>query len=503
MQVLIAFPTQSIELADELGERLRLGASEAGQLYHNSEIAWYGERALKLFGNAPFTHCIIHDELPANRSDAPAPGGGFELAARVRERNKEMPIYLFSNRPAWTDAEVMRQTELNLRAVKNSEAGLALIVQQVVSVGLPRPRTQYIDITIDLSQRLDGIKYQITSLDVPAAERQGSLLLRQDQIDIFEHLSNELERNPEWEKALERLSSNLHGSLIEAHHQFKAALMLALGKECDDVKSRLHFRIDERQFDVVYEALQHPAKKGYWMVRSPVFRSLVGGNTQVPKPIFSDASQRKLSCLIILSEAAGRCEFFNENQQYIGEGNYRDLSRAREECDDIERLLKVKHAAAVGDVKVIGRKMPLTLKDLEENLAPGRWDIVHYIGHTDYLAPRGYLLLPGVQPSTVVSIGIESVAPRLEDTRLVYLSSCEGTKVAFVKRLTEQRVPTIFGFRSRVRDDLAREHAREFYDRLFQRSSIEQAYQETKTYFYENHRSERMWACSSLIMQYN
>jgi CHAT domain len=495
MQALIAFPKRDEDLAEEIDDRLYRSSREMGLTVKRSHIVSHFHRAVAVLQEGAFSHCIVHDDLPTNLSAQPASGGAFELAMHIKSQRPEVRVLLVHARSCWTDVESERIADLNVRAVRNNAEGITNLIQRILD---GEELADTVEITIDLSR--EPSKYEISSNDVPVRERQGELRLPAFRYLTYRVLSKQFEEAENWNEAMTALSSDLWGSLVQENPDFRAALRQVLKGDAISERSRLHFRVDPQQYEVAFETIRYPDDASFWMLRTPVFRSLGGGNTQPAAPIFEGTQSRPLNCLVILSAAAGHCTFFDASGAPVEFRSYERLRRAEDECDRLHALLEAARHR-VDQVVTIGRERPLTTGDLKKTLSLRQWDIVHYIGHTDFRDPRGFLILPSANASDAEAVGVEEIAPHLLRTRFVYLSSCEGTKLAFVRRLAEHGVPSILGFRSKVRDDLALEHALYFYDRLFALRSIERAFLATRQEFHRTYPKERLWACSSLIMQ--
>ena len=107
---------------------------------------------------------------------------------------------------------------------------------------------------------------------------------------------------------------------------------------------------------------------------------------------------------------------------------------------------------------------------LKERLAEGNYDVVHFAGHSlttgDNLT---LLILPGQEPGVAEAVAVETFAESAAKagTRLVYLSSCEGSSANTVASLGQRGVPHVLGFRCNVEDQRAAAFAKLFYERLF------------------------------------
>ena len=107
---------------------------------------------------------------------------------------------------------------------------------------------------------------------------------------------------------------------------------------------------------------------------------------------------------------------------------------------------------------------------LLSKLKRGRYDIVHFAGHSlttkDALT---LLVLPSDRLGEAEAVAVETFANAAADggARLVYLSSCQGSSANTVASLAQRGVPHVMGFRWNVEDDRAADFAQLFYAELF------------------------------------
>jgi CHAT domain len=114
---------------------------------------------------------------------------------------------------------------------------------------------------------------------------------------------------------------------------------------------------------------------------------------------------------------------------------------------------------------------------------------------------RGYFILPGPLQQKPRLVPVEDLAPLLANSRFVYLSSCDSASAKFVFRLANHGIPSLLGFRVKIRDSLAEEHATEFYGHLFRTRSLEDAFPATRRHFFQTKPESRVWAQVLLIQQ--
>jgi CHAT domain-containing protein len=107
---------------------------------------------------------------------------------------------------------------------------------------------------------------------------------------------------------------------------------------------------------------------------------------------------------------------------------------------------------------------------LTRKLFNGRYDVVHFAGHSlttkDGLT---LLVLPGEEAGEAEGMAVQTFADgaAAAGARLVYFSSCQGSSANTVASLGQRGVPHVLGFRWDVEDDRAADFAKIFYYQLF------------------------------------
>ncbi len=187
MQVLMAFPRRDEGLAEEIDYQLTVAARKRQLPLHSSQIVNHAARAVNVLGDAALSHCIVHDELPVDRYSEPARGGAFALAVDIRRLRPELPIFILHSRATWFDLETERLSDLKARAVRNSEEGIASVVDKMLDIG---EVMETVEITIDLSPR--GSTYEISGGD-PSLRGRGQLKLPEHRFGTFRDLSKQIE----------------------------------------------------------------------------------------------------------------------------------------------------------------------------------------------------------------------------------------------------------------------------------------------------------------------
>jgi hypothetical protein len=496
MRALIVFPQQQVAVAAEIRTQIREGAKARGSKLRGVDIEYDVESAIETAKREDFTHLIVHERIAPTPNATPAMGHGICLAETLKAQNSELKILLMPAR-ANTRWSLMDAQKIGALGIGIASPRIDAIPELVTRVLDDERPTSVVNIVIDLSQEGRGCEYVITREG--GSYRQGVLSFRPYELQNLSDLSKELDECNDWKQPLKKLRGQLYDSII--HSALSDVLNEFIHSDDQEHEARVCFKLNEANSNVAFEAIRHPRSEDYWMLYAPIVRSF---HSSVPaEPVEQRFNGRRNffdRCLVVLSDASGTCTFRDQQGNSLGEGTYSPLPGAEKEFTAIVELLEKEK----GNSKRVGHVEPVRLAG---NLTPDRfsklleqeWDLIHYIGHTEFVFDEGHFILPGNAAGEAVALGVSKVATKLRKTPFVYLSSCYGSRAPFVRRLAEQRVPCTLGFRNSVPDAFALEHATCFYGRLFKLASIEHAFLQTRQQFKEM--PERFWACSSLVVQ--
>jgi hypothetical protein len=493
MRVLIAFPARELELAEALCEEL----DDRAHLSITIENVTTEKQAQRAIGGSDFAVIVVHEQLPRAARDAPNPTGGLDFIARLRANNITTRAALLHSRTSFTPAEFQQLTELkDVTLIAHNEDVITQLVDYVLSSKGPKPR---LDITLDLTQSPE--KYRISGENYLRTPLEGFLCLKAHDVRTLKVLSKDIDGD-----ALALLRDNLWDRLVEGQTQFSKQLAAAMEKSGPIENTRLRFRIARENYEVAFEAIRHPkTPSDYWMLGAPVYRTLGFGVETQAKPLFQSGERQGLNCLVVLADASGSVEYQDQIERH-----YKPIKRGRLEC---ERLCDILSKARddkvnIDNIEFVGKESPVTLQSLRTLLSPDefnptrRWDLIHFVGHTDFINDVGYFVMPrsgsGVAAEAVPA---KELTPLLSNSRLLYLSSCDSASAAFVFRLAERGISSLLGFCMPIADSLAVEHATEFYGHLFRTRSTEEAFLATRRHFYQMHPESRVWARAMLILQ--
>jgi hypothetical protein len=318
---------------------------------------------------------------------------------------------------------------------------------------------------------------------------------------MFAQLSSDVDALKDWRVRLDTLSAGLLGTFVTAQTQFQIDLEEALRVVGKVENTLLQFHVTPEQYVVAFETIRHPRSASYWMLGAPVFRSVVTKAERAGPPLFETGEHEPLKCLLIVADAHGETLLTDPQGNKIPK-KYPRLLAAAEECKAVNTLIEKQRKVGVNVrvPEILGDKEPVRLLDLKRRLSQ-RWDIIHYVGHTEHVGNQGYFILPGEVAGSCFPVGVEELAPFLANSRFLYLSSCQSSSSGFIVRLAEHGVTCVLGFRVQVPDATATDYAERFYTEFFRTQSVEEAFTETRRHFHKEIPKSRIWACALLVVQ--
>lgn len=310
------------------------------------------------------------------------------------------------------------------------------------------------------------------------------------------------ESYPHWEYQFQEIGENLVRQIMENNPNTMKFYKTLKGKAGGNENFNIRFSMEENDFSLPVEAILEPDYQrhdDFWMLKAPICRRVDVKSLEDRWPLFEDerqgAEHQPINCLIIEADVDG----YNEK---IG-SELKHLVNVKNEADVLENLLvKNKTKYNIREIKRLpDEKDPCTPAKVREILTSGqRWDMVHYAGHS-YHNENGYVFFPDTPNFQEVEINRFAQWLREAKIRLIYLSSCESSKVKFVHKLAESGVPSVLGFRWDIDDAKAAEHAEIFYEQLFAERSLENAFLKTRQKVHDKNPEHIIWASPVLVMQ--
>jgi CheY-like chemotaxis protein len=306
------------------------------------------------------------------------------------------------------------------------------------------------------------------------------------------------DRHPQWEWVLRDIGEELGEILLQNadfRKRFLPLFTMAGGRE----KFRIRFKVKRSAHPVILEALaerQDDDRWEYWMLKSPIYRDLWTDHTVTvyQPPLFQGDVSAPYNCLIIKSNLDS-----NYYIEPLGE-ELGPLTNVEREASILQERLTGK--GTIGKVVTLPPKNEICTTELVKEwlTEKGPWHIVHYAGHS-FHREKGYFVFPTEQEPKWVSSEKMSAWLRPAKTGFIYLSSCHSSEADFLYELASYGIPSALGFRWAIRDDLAEEHAKIFYEHLLRCRSLEYAFFYTRRDMHDQHFNEIIWAAPVLIMQ--
>jgi len=273
-------------------------------------------------------------------------------------------------------------------------------------------------------------------------------------------------------------------------------------------KARFRFQVDSVTSQLLVEALSRedvdaPDSENYWLLQTPIVRRF--GETGDRLPLFKDHQSREqpVQCLIILGNPS----------KFAATGalgkSYPAIDQAADEVTWLHEYLSANHA-------VFGLAPPEILRysdyargsfgpAVRKALASGRWQLIHYSGHSD-IGPdgTGYLVLGDHQDDL---IDIDGFARAAAHAQFIFLNSCRSANVRFIQRSVERNIPAVAGYAWPIRDDIAAEFSRTFYVNLFGEREklsnrfLEYAFMRARRHLHRQYQLDTVWSSPLLFMQ--
>ena len=132
--------------------------------------------------------------------------------------------------------------------------------------------------------------------------------------------------------------------------------------------------------------------------------------------------------------------------------------------------------------------------------------MVHFAGHSLYQVVdedrdigRGLIFVG--EPDAPEVVKFNEIAPRLKNTKLLYLSSCKGASTSFAVDAAKASGGSLVvaGFRTAVDDEPAHRYALEFYRQFLTRRSIDAAFLHARRKLHKELGDDPTWASALLV----
>jgi hypothetical protein len=417
------------------------------------------------------------------------------------------PIALITPSPV-PDAVIDKLGSLGRNVYCNAvKEGYVAKVMEQISTAKPPPKRLDIVIEADAGNRwnytLHGENF------AHSFDRRGTLSFDPGAQDLCKTLAGIIGKGlPDWEDTFTQLGKGIVRSLFGVGSSFDAEVKQGVEEAGGLEHTRVIFSVGKEQYEVALEAVFPPMQTARhpWMIHAPVVRNVreqVAANT----PLF-DGPPRLKRCLVVGANTSGYCDDIVVGGSALKLG---ELSHVKAECDAVEAIFKeARRAVGFKEPKVVGTDpgKPLSRDEFLELLTEP-WDVIHFAGHAYHSesAPNGgpattrHACLFVGEPGHPQAVEMNTIAPSLrETTSLLYLSGCATANADFAVAAALYGVPAVLGFRWKVLDKPAEQHARLFYHQLFREKAIDKAFRNTRRGMRLLARKDNAWASGMLVM---
>ncbi len=368
------------------------------------------------------------------------------------------------------------------------------------------PKQLKVVVSLNLAQQF--WEYELKGVGFPYTTQRTTLQIDPPSLERLVRRSRRAARNPDdWEQELLEIGQDFGKLLLDGNPPFLRALSDAEAKAGGAERKSICFSIEKSVHPAVLEALTDPEDESFWMLKVPMYRRLIrSGQAPMQRNVLFKGRSRRpepFSALVIESPAEGVVDGLTDSQgrplQLASLGN------VKPEADAVEAILRER----ARELKRIGPSdVPAgaSFKSyVQEVLKGGRWDLVHYAGHSYYDEDKGkgYLFFPG-EFAEALDIEIFNTQLDRAQTRFIYLSGCQSSEAGFVFELARLQIPGVLGFRWPINDGPALEFASRFYQELFKGGGapcLEKAFLATRCSIREAFKQDKIWAAAMLILQ--
>jgi hypothetical protein len=281
--------------------------------------------------------------------------------------------------------------------------------------------------------------------------------------------------HPHWREEFEYVGDHLQNELLTGSQSRLLDQCWKIGDH-----ENIHFRFTIRDKDLIhvpFELIRHPAANAFLREVSPIARRMLldsANEFRQPPKSARDGDERVLfvGANVDGSLAVPGCTFDGSPTAKLGNLTGIDL-----EWQEIEKAYAGSQRACERLDLLVGKP----IDQLEAKLSEGRWDIVHFSGHSK-CADDGknvFLVLPGrAEFAQLQSLPMRSFADYASraGARVVVLSSCESCSPEAIIQLAQYGMSTVIGFRWEVLDNGAATFTAQLHKLLAEREPIGRAF---------------------------
>lgn len=441
---------------------------------------------------------------------------GLAFLRDVRGRGTEPPCIFIDPVPSLDHQQMLLGMPGTIQMCTEAmREHLAAQAQELVFGKVPPPGQQQRLLDVDIVLNQNMCYWTLTRTKGVGATESGHFKLpekRLRQLVLHSKLVGKLpqDETQETREFIRELGREMY-RCIAAEQPVSNNLWEAVSRHTDRMKllekARFRFHVDVLTNQLLVEALSRedeeaPDIENYWLLQTPFLRRF--GETGDRLALFKDQRSRKgpVQCLIIL----GNPSKFAAPAPL--ESIYQPIRQAADEAAWLHQYLAENQAAFRLAPPVILRYSEHARGSfgqvVRNALADGKWQMVHYSGHSDIdKNDTGYLVMGDHKDDLM---DIEEFARQCRYAQFVFLNSCRSANVSFIRRSVAFNIPAVAGYAWPIRDDIAAEFSRKFYVNLFGSENLpnrflEYAFMRARCHLHRQYPSDTFWSSPLLFMQ--
>jgi hypothetical protein len=447
--------------------------------------------------NLRFAGALIDGLLPGeDRSQRPNGDAALKLAVMLRARRRSLPV-LFT---APIYVEVLQDYALGaqkkVRVLQHEAATPAMIRAELAGLLKPTARNNksvnWATVDIDIETEKIRISVSLSNRQVLLDNYVAETTIRPHLEDwqreyadkkLYLHHQGELVLLTDLVAQLHIIGERLHQQLVSEEPRKALEECLRRGLTMGDIHFR--FCVGTMPFaDVPFEVLRDSEKKQFIRQIAPLARRIMlpPGSEIVSAERARAASRTRpdirLTGPVLFIESDGRGTMIVGGHRFEGKPKF-----------DVERIPNISEEFAdINAAREQRQREPPTRcvlaydgrarQQLERSVSSRNWDIIHYSGHS-VRADDGevFLVLPGGAPGQLSALPVSEFAKLVWNrTRLVVMSSCEGTSSQALFRLAQFQAQAVAGFRWEVMSGEARRFSKRLHEELASGQPLGRAY---------------------------
>lgn len=442
---------------------------------------------------------IVERHVPEVQGLSPDPNrsSGLELLQACRKRGWDMPVIFlgeFDNAIHRAIKKLPPSEFLVSSGLPDLEEDLRNAIDQLAtrSPGKVEPQPVFFEVNLE-SNANQTYSVRRCVNQKPVESDKKALSIRWSQLRDIRDMTEDLDLSRKnWETHLRNYGTQILEILLAGSQEFKNEFTTSFDDQESQGRVHIRFNVDPDIYGVPFEALYKGDR--FLMLETPISRKV---RKTPSRPLLRfDGSER----ILFIESNVHRGQYINVHEL---EWAPEPLANLEDEREYFEQLQKGRRRRMTGDIKILRTddEIPLVERVEEALTEGGRYDIVHFAGHSHFTDDGEGLLLFGGEPPEL--IGIPEFASWLKkaETRLVFLSSCRSSEASAAFELARNDVPAIIGFRWNLEDEYAAKFAKAFYERLFKCRHIDEAFVHTRFKMHSSYKNHRIWAAPVLVLE--